>query len=348
MNMNHNSICMKPIHRSFRSLLLLAPLALAGLTASCGDDDHGMDVPTVPEEFVVPDSLERDALAFEIITKLCEVDSSNIYHYRYTPRFGRADEADPSVLYLKSMDDGDAVSFFEYLVPTSEKEQIVRGEGVLTYSIEGEGTLTCTTVGSADVQARIDVNLEDLPDVRQLVYIPESMWPYNDKSTPFKIGSVWNRKESNHTWRYVCVKEYCGDNDKGIMMTFDGGWGTEEVDDCTVLVSSSEWTWKKLEDLYKKNRTKYNNARNQGAIPENVERGSPYAVGGHEKKTKWYWPYTEHTIRWTHFSGGSLVFESFEWKSPWKKLVTYCNLRGSSSVEFGDSRPSGTWSLVSM
>ena len=331
-----------------RLLRLSFAALLAFAVASCSDDDgggqpggsgNGDSVEVTGEDVSVPDSVMNKMLAQELLADLCEVDTVNDSTFTYSHRYGQRDEADPSVMYMKADNDSTALSFFECLVPLGEQDKVMTVGNTTTYTIPGQGSITYEYEGNGDVSARIHIDFPQIPDIKELVFIPAGVWPYN-AVTPFRVGQMWQ----NGSRKYVCIKEYCGDNDKGILMTFDGGWSDDWFDGYNVHKDcASEWAWKKMEDFYNNNRTKFDNAVSAGIIPHTLAGGYCFMVGSHTSSYKFLWQL--HRFPYVRISKGNFVFATCTVKKPWQGL-TNGNLQPSCSMEFGSSKPAGSWELL--
>lgn len=264
---------------------------------SCESDD----IPSNPlqdnsDEFILPDSIRNRFLTEDLLGTLCYVDTINDSTFSYRAKYGRQDETDPTVFLFNSTSPTKAYSFFKHLVPSNEVDKIVESENTSSYSIDEERTVKYTYIGDTDVEAIIEFDFPEIPQIKKYVYIPTAAWPYNaNLITPFKIGTVWERTLNSQKWTYVCVKEYDGDNDKGIMMTFSGGWNQngQVSNNC-----ASKAAWQAFEDLCTANYSRFENAVAIGAIPTKFVDGNAYGVGSIDYKTWttgfWFWKET-HT-----------------------------------------------------
>lgn len=300
------------------------------------------DIKTGSNDFVLPDSVVNEELKQILLSNICYVDTINDSTFRYSHRYGRRDEADSTLMYLKSNYDGDALSFFKSMLPAGEEKNLIVNGNNITYSIPNEGSITYSYEGSNDVEARIYVDFPEIPDIKEIIYIPKDLWPYNDDSSPFKIGSIWKNADNNRV--YVCVKEFCGNYDKGIMMTFNGGWKDYYYNGFNMYTEcATKRAWEKLSDLYTSYNLKFKQAEEKGAIPSEVRQGYNYTVGNHTSKYKFL--YTRHYFDCVKFKNNKFEFSTFTIDAPWQEIAK-SNRHPSSSFEFTNTKPSGNWKRI--
>lgn len=332
--------------------VLLLLMSSAFSLCSCNDEESNMNGNTEPSEngdiktgsshMVLPNSVVNEDLKQILLSNLCYVDTINDSTFKYSHRYGHRDEADSTLMYLKSNYDGDALSFFKSILPAGEEKNLIVNGSNMTYSIPNEGSITYSYEGSNDVEARIYVDFPEIPDIKEIIYIPKDLWPYNDDSSPFKIGSIWKNVDNNRV--YVCVKEFCGDYDKGIMMTFDGGWKDDYYDGFNMYTEcATKRAWEKLSDLHTSYPSKFNQAVEVSAIPSNVKQGFCYTVGNHTSKNKVL--FTRHYFDYVQFKNMKFNFGTFTIDYPWEE-IKYAYRHPSSSFEFGATKPSGNWKRI--
>ena len=308
-------------------------------------------------DVVIPDSIVKMMVTQDVLATFCHVDTINDSTFTYRSKYGYQDETNPSTYLFKSTGDKDAYSFFMHLIPYKERDKILEIGNSFSYSIDHERTIKYTYIGSSEMKAMIEFEIPEIPEIKRYIYLPVELWPYNDSSSPFSLGSVWQRVDGNDTkTKYVCVKEYCGRNDPGILMTFERGWSVYGVGGYYYNMHelpykcASKWAWQKLEDLYSDYNMLFNDAKNEGAIPDNIPYGGYwYNIGSPSCRTWttgwWFWKenHFEATFEWVYFKNGKFHFLSTSWNSG----VKYCTGMGSSHIEFGNTMPSGKWEQIS-
>ncbi|MBE6276487.1 MAG: hypothetical protein E7096_09155 [Bacteroides sp.] len=303
---------------------------------SCNDESVNMEE---QEDFVLSESDLNAMLEHELLSNLCYVDVINDSTFNYRLRFGHPDDTDPTILYFKSTYENEALSFFRSLIPIGEEIRLVESGNTITYTIEDVGKLKYSSIGSNDVVAKIEVDFQKIPMIKECIFLPEHAWPYNDVASPFRRGAIYKNKNENR--KYLCLKEYTGENNKGIMITFDGGWSTKKIDKVSGVPVDcpSRYVWQLLEDLYTTKKSKFEQAYDKNVIPFHLYWGGSYAVGGETTYRKWYWPYKRHTLTRVFFvkNTGKMQYVDFNWNAPWEELTEYSGILGSYSIEFGSA-----------
>ena len=313
---------------------------------SCNDESINMEE---QEEFILPESDLNAMLEHELLSNLCYVDVINDSTFNYRLRFGHPDDADSTIQYFKLTYEDEALSFFRSLIPIGEEKRWVESGNTITYTIEATGELKYSYIGSHDIVAKIKVDFQKIPMIKECIFLSEHAWPYNDIASPFRRGAIYKNK--NEDRNYLCLREYTGENNKGIMITFDGGWSTKKIGKVSDVPVNcpSRYVWQLLEDLYTTKKSKFEQALDNGVIPSNLYRGGEYAVGGETTYTKWYWPYTRHTLTSVTFvkNTGKMKYEDWNWNTPWEELKVYSGISGAHSIEFG-STPINTsvWEVI--
>ena len=190
---------------------------LCGCTlAACHDDD---DAPPSNTE----DQRETELLQIHdyILNQFCEVDSTS-GKPAYTPRIGEAlPGTSGTTLSVAVGSEGEALQLFNnYFIPTDAENLIVRNGGVISIDMGKNGSVAYTPGGASSTTiATASINLPELPEVKQIEFIPKSLWPYN-ASSPFFPGDV---VRDDNGWWWICVRA-CEGGIKGILMTWDGGY----------------------------------------------------------------------------------------------------------------------------
>ncbi len=352
------------------SYLIVAFIVIIGYNA-CENDDFlyleeednmGALIPEGENNNVLAhDSIRKIMITQELLSTLCHVDTINDSTFTYRPKYGTQDEANPSTFLFKSIGDKDALSFFMHLISHNERDKIMEGENTLSYSVDEKLTIKYTYIGSSEMIAMIEFDILEIPEIKRYVYLPAELWPYNDSNSPFSLGSVWQRIDENQTkTKYVCVKEYCGKNDPGILMTFERGWkehsaGSWNNSQALPYNCAGNWAWLKLQDLYCDYRMMFDDAVKEGAIPSGITSGKEYVVGSPSYRTWttgwWFWKEEHHegSMEWVQFVTGDFQFNTTRWRccsKQYGKTLTG-NRLGSSQIEFNNTMPAGEWEQIS-
>lgn len=213
--------------------------SLCMLTALHSCNDNQVDVTKTPEE-LYEDSLD---LRFEqmdrdqLIYNLCTIDSSANGKVSYIPRHGKVlNEGTPTTRYIGVETLEEAMNYFKTSIALPPQEEDA-DNWVFTNTVDiADCHLKFTESHTADEIARIIINCPELKDVMtDIIFIPRSLWPTNDVSSPIQYGAVWMEKPtpgSTELTFYICVRP-CGYGQKGILLTFDSGWGSISYNECT-------------------------------------------------------------------------------------------------------------------
>ena len=325
--------------------------------SSCQNDNYpySEEIDDLKNSSILPDSIMKIMKTQDLLATLCHVDTLNDSTFTYRYKYGHQDEASPSTYLFKSIGEKDAYSFFMHLIPYDDRDKILKIGNTYSYSIDDKRTIKYTYIGSAEMKAMIEFEIPEIPEIKKYIYLPVELWPYNDGSSPFSIGSVWKRIDNNQTeTKYVCVKEFFGKNDPGILISFERGWVDGKFPNSTYLYRAgcaSKWAWQKLQDLYWDYGTMYNDAVTEGAIPSILtgDSDSGYLVGsptttfrtvgtGRYKQT-----HTVTTMQYVQFKDGDFQFNTIQ-----RNNYPYTgDKKGSSHIEFGNKEPSGEWEQIS-
>lgn len=200
---------------------------LCMMACSKGEDDVTVlpsDDGTDEEEFFT------DSMNYEHVkTLLLSADTLSPGTIKYTMRNGEMlDNARPGV-YSVGIDSMQAsrAFFYSYCVPVGQEQEVMEKEGKLIYDMGDYGCCSYTEENRGDLMASIDIELFGVDEVNRMEFIPKAMWP-NNEGSPFKLGDIVTDKE--HGWWWLCVREWAS-GQKGILMTFDGGWSDENRSD---------------------------------------------------------------------------------------------------------------------
>ena len=195
-------------------------LLVAGAIVSC--DKEG-DLPTqepefTPEELAEMAAVEKFAAANSVYRALALIDElpDNWEGTTYTPEVGvPVNEAESDVRNVVSTGADHAKGYFLSIVP----DHGLNGD---TWSHEGVGTLTYRAVNEENCYAVIDVNLVQMPGLRQLRFVPEAVVGENSfNGEPYyHVGDLVKDKKGIY---WICVRPAGGPlkKDKAYFVSFD-------------------------------------------------------------------------------------------------------------------------------
>ena len=166
-----------------RKSMILSLLALvfgAGMMlSSCKDNENASDVN--PDEEVLEKGSEKGEALLSILSMAAELDSlpDDWYKNTYTvePTIGTVkDEANPYVRYVAVSDSADAYTVYKSMV-SEDLTGTVKDE---TWIKDGIGSLAFKVVkNQADLIATVDVNVQQMPHLKQICFVPASALPDN-------------------------------------------------------------------------------------------------------------------------------------------------------------------------
>ena len=194
-------------------------LAFAGMMSACSDDETPSvnNAPT-PEELAEMAAAEKYAAANSVYRALALIDElpDNWESTTFTPAEGVAvSEAENDVRNVVSTGADQAKNYFLSIVP----DEGLNGD---TWSHEGVGTLTFQAVNKDNCYAVIDVNLVQMPGLKQLRFVPVSVVGENKwQGTPYYgVGDVVKDKKGIY---WICVRPSGGPlhKDNAYFVSFD-------------------------------------------------------------------------------------------------------------------------------
>ena len=186
-----------------KTKFILPLLLAAAVTFTACSDDNEITKPNQPtaEEIDQAQTAKLQAIS-KIMRPLAGLDAlpDNWETAIFTPAEGVViDEATPEVRYVMALNMEGAQQYFDDLVP----EDGLEGN---TWRNDSVGTLTYTAVGTDKCFATIDVDLKQMPGLKQIRLVPENVIPANSKfsGTPYyHMGDIVMDKD-NHLW--ICVR----------------------------------------------------------------------------------------------------------------------------------------------
>ena len=203
----------------FRLQQLFLAILMAGAIVSCDKDndlDKGQEF--TPEELAEMAAADKFAAANSVYRALALIDElpDNWESATYAPAEGvPVDEANADVRNVVSTGADQAKSYFLSIVP----DEGLNGD---TWSHEGVGSLTYRAVKEENCYAVIDVNLVQMPGLKQLRFVPESVVGENKwQGTPYYgVGDVVKDKKGIY---WICVRPSGGPlaKDNAYFVSFD-------------------------------------------------------------------------------------------------------------------------------
>ena len=203
----------------FRLQQLFLAILMAGAIVSCDkDNDLDKDQEFTPEELAEMAAADKFAAANSVYRALALIDElpDNWESATYTPAEGvPVDEANTDVRNVISTGADQAKNYFLSIVP----DEGLNGD---TWSHEGVGTLTYRAVSEENCYAVIDVNLVQMPGLKQLRFVPETVVGENKwQGTPYYgVGDVVKDKKGIY---WICVRPSGGPlaKDNAYFVSFD-------------------------------------------------------------------------------------------------------------------------------
>ena len=204
-----------------KTRLFLPLLFAVAATFTACSDDNDITKPTnqpTAEEVDQAQTAKLQAIS-KIMRPLAGLDAlpDNWETAIFTPAEGVVvDEATPEVRYVMALDMDGAQQYFKDLVP----EDGLEGN---TWRNDSVGTLTYTAVGTDKCFATIDVDLKQMPGLKQIRLVPENVIPANSKFSGrpyYNMGDIVMDKD-HHYW--ICVRPSGGPlkKDQSYFVSFD-------------------------------------------------------------------------------------------------------------------------------
>ena len=188
-------------------LCLLALVFGAGMMlSSCKDNENASDV--TPDEEVLEKGSEKGEALLSILSMAAGLDSlpDNWYKNTYTvePIVGFVkDEANPYVRYVAVNDAEEAYAAYKSMV----SEDLTGNAKTEQWSMGGIGTLKFNVGTQADVYATVDVDVQQLPHLKEIRFIPASAMGDNSSlfsGTPFyQFGDIVKDKQGAY---WICAR----------------------------------------------------------------------------------------------------------------------------------------------
>ena len=193
-------------------------LFIAGVMVSCDKHNDFQDLNFTPEELAEMAAADKFAAANSVYRALALIDElpDNWESTTFTPAEGvPVDEANTDVRNVISIGADQAKSYFLSIVP----DEGLNGD---TWSHEGVGSLSYRAVKEDNCYAVIDVNLLQMPGLKQLRFVPETVVGDNKwQGTPYyAVGDVVKDKKGIY---WICVRPSGGPlaKDNAYFVSFD-------------------------------------------------------------------------------------------------------------------------------
>ena len=202
----------------FRLHQFIIAILVAGAMVSCDKHNDLKDPNFTPEELAEMAAADKFAAANSVYRALALIDElpDNWENTTFTPAEGvPVDEANTDTRNVISTGADQAKSYFLSIVP----DEGLSGD---SWSHDGVGTLTYRAVNEANCYAVIDVNLVQMPGLKQLRFVPESVVGENKwQGTPYYgVGDVVKDKKGIY---WICVRPSGGPlaKDNAYFVSFD-------------------------------------------------------------------------------------------------------------------------------
>ena len=233
-------------------------LLVSGAVVACQDKDDPTQRPDYSEEELTEmAAADRFAAANSVYRALALIDElpDNWDEETYVPEVGTVlDEANMDIRNVVSTGADHAKGYFLSIVP----DEGLNGEA---WSHEGVGSLTYRAVNEDNCYAIIDVNLVQMPGLKQLRFVPESVVGENKwQGEPYyAVGDVIKDAKKGTYW--ICVRPsggplakdyaYFVSFDKSLIKTMEykqeiyevSGTGEDAQKGKTKITASSEKKW---------------------------------------------------------------------------------------------------------
>ena len=202
----------------FRLHQFIIAILVAGVMVSCDKHNDLKDPNFTQEELAEMAAADKFAAANSVYRALALIDElpDNWESTTFTPAEGvPVDEANTDTRNVISTGADQAKSYFLSIVP----DEGLNGD---SWSHDGVGTLTYRAVNEANCYAVIDVNLVQMPGLKQLRFVPESVVGENKwQGTPYYgVGDVVKDKKGIY---WICVRPSGGPlaKDNAYFVSFD-------------------------------------------------------------------------------------------------------------------------------
>lgn len=334
----------RQMKRKYQLFTIVLFAAVFAITA-CGDDndgDYGGSGEELTEanhwglsdaewtEWLKQEALQADSMNIAyILRQLCDIEEDALGNKKYTPKYGEIlDLARPGVYTLADSTAEEAEKRFWWLLPGTLADSLQTNfPGRLEY-VTANGSIRYEPGDGVDALGTIYVDIPEIPEVEKIMIIPVDYWPNNDSSSPFTIGSVWQEKSTGY--KYVCVRER-GGGQKGIMVTYDGGWSGLDYwkgRNGALRDTYSSWIYdnlssepaaKALDELVRYKTDKARKAFDDMGQSRYFKPGSGdtryYATSRSGKKFHWGPSDYHYTLKIYSASIGAGKFTTIEWKT---------------------------------
>lgn len=234
----------KNLHNIIYSVIcVIGLMAMFSMVSSCSDSEEQQASETgfsKEEQLQIQNQIQAIRGVLKRLTGVEELEA-DFYQQTYTPTYGKVlNEANPFVRSVKTNEQKFAYEQFELMVadknlitPTTDGYSVVfkypskiaqlanREEfGKLTYH-QGDGSTRI---------AYVDVDIPSIPNLQRIDFVPSELWGDNsivkNDTTAFKYGELvyFNGKEDRGEGYWLCVREYNGGQQDGILVHLNEGF----------------------------------------------------------------------------------------------------------------------------
>jgi hypothetical protein len=173
---------------------LLSTTVLSG----CNDDEDSLKSTNASD---IDDFSESDSIAY-ISLRARIYNASDSLHTSISVG-ENLDPSQPTIYYMGVPNTDAAVSWFTRTCKITSRRDTL-ADGTITYDLGSFGLLKFSCIDDSETFATLEFNLSYDPNITQLKFIPESMWP-NNEATPFNLGDIV--VDNTKKWKWVCVQE---------------------------------------------------------------------------------------------------------------------------------------------
>ena len=212
--------------------LLISTMMFSVLFGACSVEDNPVvnsetnEAQAEAYEKALRDSCHQAYLYESAVANCFFTDTLPSGSVQFTPRYGREiQNLSTEYYFVPSVAATDAGDVFGQIVPVGGSDDIVTSGDVKSFSTEGF-TMKLQQGEDAGEVARIEIACNANPQFKGFKFMSPDALPMNanpgmlGEDNKIPLASIWK----NGNYYYICVKE-AGTDPRGILLTFDGGWG---------------------------------------------------------------------------------------------------------------------------
>lgn len=207
---------------------MIVAASLSCWTACSNEDDDPVDEPEDPEEFIEEtepltrqDSL--DIAFMNVVSTLCQTDST-LYEQggssgNFSPDYGTVlYTVTPTVRYNVAESTEDAKGKFSLAFATAIDFAGAQDDGnTIRIDLGSKGTIEFEPAQEDGKVGVLIVNVPQIPDLTQIVWLQNEAWPLNEDNGGASIGKTFKSPDGK---RWVCIQTP-ESAPNGILVTFD-------------------------------------------------------------------------------------------------------------------------------